>query len=287
MSLSLLSVMHVNVNCSDLDRSLRFYRDLVGLTPQTHTEPAPQDGEGFGLPGRVRWDAHLLHDDRGFGGPAIDLLEWKQPKPVGRPAPECNHLGFMRVCFAHRDLDALHARLVAAGVPTRSGPVSVPVVDGSPDVRFFCCADPDGTCVEFVEAPIDGTRLSHININCSDLDASSDWYQRVLGVTTVAPRAEPPPPPARASASRATAATARTSWPSAAGPMPTSSTCSSGSSPRRSGGRSPRPTISAPSAWPSWWTTRKRAVPSSTAWASRTRVRAGSRWAPTCRSRAD
>ncbi|HPG25255.1 MAG: VOC family protein [Spirochaetaceae bacterium] len=195
MSLSLLSVMHVNVNCSDLDRSLRFYRDLVGLTPQTHTEPAPQDGEGFGLPGRVRWDAHLLHDDRGFGGPAIDLLEWKQPKPVGRPAPECNHLGFMRVCFAHRDLDALHARLVAAGVPTRSGPVSVPVVDGSPDVRFFCCADPDGTCVEFVEAPIDGTRLSHININCSDLDASSDWYQRVLGVTTVAPRAEPPPAP--------------------------------------------------------------------------------------------
>lgn len=191
MALDLTSVAHVNVNCSDLDRSLRFYRDLVGLGATTHTRPSPQEGAGFGLPGKVVWDAWMMQDDRAPFGPSIDLLEWKSPKPIGRPHPEANHLGFMRLCLAAGDLDALHARLVAAGVPTRSGPVAVPVLDGH-DVRFFCCADPDGVCVEFIERP-GAVRLSHINVNCRDLDASSDWYQRVLGVAPIAGRAEPPP----------------------------------------------------------------------------------------------
>lgn len=191
MSLSPLSIKHVNVNCSDLQKSLGFYRDLVGLTPLSHTNPPPQQGAGFGLPGEVVWDAYLLHGDRGPEGPAIDLLEWKTPEPIGTPKQDANHLGFMRLCFAHPSLDELHSRLTAAGVATRSGPVSVPVTDGH-IVKFFCCEDPDGTCVEFIERP-DSVGMSHININCRDLDHSADWYQRVLGVKTAAGRAEPPP----------------------------------------------------------------------------------------------
>jgi catechol 2,3-dioxygenase-like lactoylglutathione lyase family enzyme len=191
MSLALKHVAHVNANCSNLERSLRFYRDLVGLRPTTHTRPAPQDGAGFGLAGKVAWDAWMLQDHRAPLGPSIDLLEWQTPKPTGRPHPEANHLGFMRLALAHENLDALHARLTAAGVATRSQPVIVPVLPGN-EVRFFCCSDPDGVCVEFVEGP-GPVRLSHININCSDLDRSSDWYQRVLGVSKIAGRAEPPP----------------------------------------------------------------------------------------------
>lgn len=195
MALDLEAVTHINVNCSDLERSMRFYRDLVGLTPQSHTKPPPQEGSGFGLEGQVVWDAYLLHDDRAQGGPAVDLLEWQTPRPVGKPHPEANHLGFMRVCLAHDDLDALHSKLTAEGIRTRSPVVTVPVLEGQ-TVRFFCCDDPDGTCIEFIEhigrnepGPV---RMSHVNINCSDLDASSEWYQRVLGVTPIAPRAEPP-----------------------------------------------------------------------------------------------
>ena len=56
MALDLLSVTHINVNCSDLERSMHFYRDQVGLVPQSHTKPLPQEGAGFGLPGQVVWD---------------------------------------------------------------------------------------------------------------------------------------------------------------------------------------------------------------------------------------
>ena len=190
MSLSLLSVMHVNVNCSDLERSLHFYRDKLGLVSQSHTNPLPQEGAGFGLPGRVVWDAHLLHDDRGLAATAIDLLEWKTPASIGQPARDANQLGFFRLCLTHPDLDALHAELEAAGVCCRSGPITIPILEDQP-VRFFCCDDPDGTCIEFVQraGPV---RMSHININCRDLDHSSQWYQSVLGIEPIMGRAEPP-----------------------------------------------------------------------------------------------
>jgi catechol 2,3-dioxygenase-like lactoylglutathione lyase family enzyme len=185
MALSLLSVMHVNVNCSDLGRSLAFYRDRLGLMPLSHTRPVPQDGRGFGLEGQVQWDAQLLHDSRGHGGPAVDLLEWKQPAPVGAPPAEANHLGFFRLCFAHPDIAVLYTELEAAGVPLLAPPASVPIDPGSGlAVRFFCARDPDGTTVEFIELPGE-PRLLHVNVNCRDLERSAAFYRDVLGLESV------------------------------------------------------------------------------------------------------
>ena len=148
MALPLLSTVHVNANCSDLARSLAFYRDLLGLTPLSHTRPVPQDGRGFGLSGRVQWDAYLLYDERGVAGPAVDLLEWQVPPPIGRPAAAPNQLGLYRMCLAHPDLDALHARLSAAGVRTASAPAEMTLDPATGlHVRYLCAYDPDGTCV--------------------------------------------------------------------------------------------------------------------------------------------
>ena len=88
MAIPIQSVMHINVNCSNLERSLGFYRDFVGLNVGSHTRPVPQQGAGFPVEGggeKIQWDAYILHDARGFAGPAVDLLEWREPAPTGRP----------------------------------------------------------------------------------------------------------------------------------------------------------------------------------------------------------
>jgi len=188
MGIPVLGVVHVNVNCSELPRSLRFYRDLLGLAPLTHTNPLPQDGAGFGLAGRVQWDAHLLHDERGPLGPAVDLLEWKTPRPTGKPHADANALGMFRLCLSVPDVDAMHARLAAASVPCLSPPVTAPIDPAAGlSVRFFCARDPDGTTIEFLEAPAAprALRLLHVNVNCSNLARSSDWYRRVLGLAAL------------------------------------------------------------------------------------------------------
>ena len=188
MGIAALGVVHVNVNCAGLARSLGFYRDLLGLVPLTHTNPRPQPGAGFGLPGLVQWDARLLHDERGALGPAVDLLEWKSPRPIGKPHAEANSLGMFRLCLSVPDLDARYARLEAAGVHCLSPPVTAPIDPATGlSVRFFCARDPDGTAVELLEAPgaPRALRLRHVNVNCSNLVRSADWYRRVLGLATL------------------------------------------------------------------------------------------------------
>ena len=186
MALDILSVVHVNVNCSDLARSKAFYGELLGLTSQTHTLPSePQDGEGFGMSGKVLWDAHMMHDSRGQAGPCIDLLEWQIPKPSGRPYPSANHLGFGRICLSVRDLDAFYERLRSQGVDCLGAPTTARVND-EVTAKVLCLRDPDGTLLEVVEdANGPDVRLVHVNVNCSDVAQSSAWYQRVLGFDRV------------------------------------------------------------------------------------------------------
>lgn len=171
MTIGVSRVFHCNVNATDLDRSLGFYRDLLGLTPSTRTTPAaPQPGAAFGLP-ETQWDAWILTGDRGYDGVAIDLLEWQVPLPVGSPYPVANHLGFTRLGFVTTDLDGAHRRLHDAGVDCFGEPHDV----GVAPVRAFVCADPDGMMVELISG--DGDRLAFVAIGCRDLDRSVAFYE--------------------------------------------------------------------------------------------------------------
>ena len=70
------------------------------------------------------------------------------------PYPSANHLGIYRMAFLVDDAVAAHADLVAHGVTARPpvwldmGP-TIPI-DGLWAVFF---ADPDGTCLELIQAP--------------------------------------------------------------------------------------------------------------------------------------
>jgi len=182
-SIGVSRVIHINANCTDLERSLGFYRDLLGLEPGAHTVPEPQEGAAFGLE-RAQWDAWILNDARGFGaGIALDLLEWQVPRPEGAPYPAANHLGFGRLGFTHPDIAGLYDRLVAAGVECTGAPHDV-ALEGTPPMQAFICTDPDGIFVEFVTGRPDqaGSQLSFVAVNCSDLDRSLEFYVDVMGM---------------------------------------------------------------------------------------------------------
>ena len=138
-------MIHINVNCSDLERSTAFYRDTLGLSVITHTAPeAPQDGAAFGL-GQAQWDAYIMGGADGFGRPVVDLLQWIIPTPL--PRPEADACGF---------------RVLRAGPSDGPG-------------RHL--TDPDGTAVQLVSGP---PGFSGVVIGCSDLDASQRFYSEVV-----------------------------------------------------------------------------------------------------------
>ena len=191
MQVGSLSFFHVNVNCSNLERSLGFYGDLVGLEKMVRTRPEqPQPGDAFGL-AEVQWDAWIMSGDDAFGGVVLDLLEWKVPPPSGSPPASLAELGFGPLCILSDDLAGLHQRLSEAGHDVWSPPGRLGLGgNGTADAEMFMCSDPDGTAVLFVEG--DSTRLASVNVNCSDLEQSRRFYCDVLGLgaRTCARRAE-------------------------------------------------------------------------------------------------
>ena len=145
--LRVTGVLHVNINCSDFERSRAFYERL-GF--KVIMEVAP-DGSGdvaaaVGLQEyRVR-GALMAHRD----GTTLDLLEWQEPRAEAPPERTLQDLGIARLAFTTADLDGDVATLRAQGVEFVSErPGAVPDPLGG-TTRFICFADPDGTVLELV-----------------------------------------------------------------------------------------------------------------------------------------
>ena len=145
----------VELACSDLERSLRFYAEVLGLeagTPPAH-ERVPgawlesvEDGDwrqvALGLPG----DA---------GGFRVALTQWERPAPHGVASAEPHRLGLYRMALLASDLDRCHAELRGLGVADLVAPVWLDLGPACPAPRcralFF--RDPDGPCLELIEVP--------------------------------------------------------------------------------------------------------------------------------------
>jgi len=170
-------LFHVNVNCSDLDRSRRFYVDGLGLTAGVRTAAERvQPGTAFGLD-RARWDAWILLGPRGYDGGAVDLLEWQEPAPRGAPPAHIEECGFQRLGLLVPDLDVAIARVRDHGGAVWSDPFAH-AFDGGGEIRLVLANDPDGTALELIEG--DGPRVAFVAIACADLERSIAFY-RALG----------------------------------------------------------------------------------------------------------
>jgi glyoxylase I family protein len=182
MSLNDARLFHVNVNCSDLERSRRFYTEGLGLEVGARTAPEEsQPGAAFGLT-RARWDASILLGPRGYDGGAIDLLEWREPAPTGAPPARLFETGFQRLGVRVPDLDAAIARVNVLGGRAWSEPFGHALVDGG-EIRLVLAGDPDGTAIELIEGG--PSTVSFVAITCADLERSRSFY-RSLGFHEIA-----------------------------------------------------------------------------------------------------
>jgi catechol 2,3-dioxygenase-like lactoylglutathione lyase family enzyme len=187
--ISTVQILHGNINCSDLERSIRFYEKL-GFLPSLETDLDVPAGEaaGLGMPPYRILATPKMHLD----GYVIDLIQWIDPYDPSAPYALVNHLGLSRLTLETTNLDIDMATLEAEGVPFFSEPVRIdrPV----PNSRLVCFKDPDGTLIELVElAGSDSGKLNpggtyitgalRTNVNCSDLDRSRSFYE-MLGFVT-------------------------------------------------------------------------------------------------------
>jgi len=138
---------HLGICVSDLERSLRFYRDALGCREVGRLEMGGAATDTLlGLEGSQLRAVYLERD-----GWRIELLAFPQPGSVGPAEPRpMNQLGPTHLSFRVDDLDAACARIEAEG-----GGVLAATRMGAASAGAVMAHDPDGTRLELVAGPGD------------------------------------------------------------------------------------------------------------------------------------
>jgi len=144
----LTRLTHIGICVSDMERSTRFYRDLLGFTYESDLRVA---GEPSDTLLRLRdVDLHAVYLTR--DGVRIELLAFASP-PAPAPRTRAMHeRGLTHLSFRVADMEATIAALRAAGER-----VLDETIIRFPEFGAAACmvTDPDGQLIELVQSPGD------------------------------------------------------------------------------------------------------------------------------------
>lgn len=144
-------IHHTGYTVADLDRSVAFYRDLLGMEVV-----AEQEKEGGYLAAIVGYpDAHVRMAHLRLPGTehVLELFEYVEPAGAGSRTIEPKDVGSPHLCFAVADIFALADRLATAGVDSLfSPPIAIDTGVNKGGFSLYL-RDPDGIPVELFQPP--------------------------------------------------------------------------------------------------------------------------------------
>jgi glyoxylase I family protein len=155
--MSIARIDHVGITVSDVERSLGFYRDVLGLRVIAESTLAESDvAELLGLDSVQLRIADLDSGD----GRIVELIQYLQPK--GRQiAFEGSDVATVHIAFTVDDLGAVWKRLTDAGatiVSRRPITISEPGGDFDGAICLYV-RDPDGAILELIQRRLDQINL--------------------------------------------------------------------------------------------------------------------------------
>ncbi len=145
---------HAGITVRDLEASLRFYRDALGLEVTVRRDSAsPHLSQVTGMPVQSLRKANLA-----LPGTEIDLevLEWGGLERRSGAARACDW-GSGHICLYVEDAEALLRRLQGAGYARDVGPPYSFTEGPNAGAKALYVTDPDGYVIELYEQS-DGSR---------------------------------------------------------------------------------------------------------------------------------
>ena len=148
---------HVSITVSDMNRSLAFYCDMLGLKEvERHHLEGDTISKMAGKPGVIMEVVRLIAPET--PGIMLDLQQYVVPE--GRVSDaQLGDVAHSHLCFGVPDVWAAYQDLKAKGVEFISEPVSFDLDWGIVYVVFF--KDPDGFILELMQVPIEKKESSH------------------------------------------------------------------------------------------------------------------------------
>ena len=147
------AVDHINIVVSNLERSVKFYTEILGFT---EIKRADLSGEWIEkIVGLKNVKATVVYVVAPDGEPRIELLHYHTPAGARIAANAiANTVGLRHIAFRVQNIDETVKKLRDAGVALLTDPIKVPntVVEHDLGSKLLCYFhDPDGTLLELAE----------------------------------------------------------------------------------------------------------------------------------------
>ena len=144
-------IMHVGLTVSDLDRSVAFYRDVMGFSYLGELQmTGPETHAMFAKPGCSARVAYLKGGPA-LSGPPVELIQFTTHQPE-KQATELFRTSVSEICFETDDIRGEYRRLKDLGVEFLSEPQTFDFTDaGFGRSMAVYLRDPDGIILELME----------------------------------------------------------------------------------------------------------------------------------------
>lgn len=145
------SVIHIGITVTDIERSVKFYRDVLGFDYKS--ELVMEGKETDILFGKKNCKARVayLNPDR-YDGAQVELIQFVLHE-VEKQKTDLFRTSISEICFTTDDIDGEYKRLCSEGVEFLSEPQSFDFSDygfGKSKAVYF--RDPDGNILELIQS---------------------------------------------------------------------------------------------------------------------------------------
>ena len=145
-------IMHVGLTVSDIDKSIKFYRDMLGLKYQgILTMEGKETDLLFGRPNSKAKVAYLNGSDEVMA-PPVELIQFTDTE-IKKDKADLFKTSISEICFAVKDIDKVYKHLTENGIECISAPQPFDFTkDGFGKSKAIYFKDPDGIILELMES---------------------------------------------------------------------------------------------------------------------------------------
>ena len=144
-------VVHIGLTVSDIDRSIAFYRDILGLQFKAEIVMEGPETDALFQMKNCKCRVAYLNGSDDIMAPDIELIQFVDHQ-ANKDQASLNKTSISEICFKVKDLDKVYAHLVENGVDCLSKPQAFDFTPyGFSKSKAIYFRDPDGIILELME----------------------------------------------------------------------------------------------------------------------------------------
>ncbi|MEI0485982.1 VOC family protein [Brachyspira intermedia] len=147
----LKEVMHIGITVSNIERSINFYRDILGLTLIGEALMEGKETDVLFAMNNCKVKIAYLNGSDNIITPPIELLQFVSPETI-KDESKLNKISASEICFRVKDIEKVYKHLIDNNVECLSEPQEFDFTSyGFSKSKALYFKDPDGIILELME----------------------------------------------------------------------------------------------------------------------------------------